>query len=61
MVTPAASPQEAAAVAAAIEQFLAETAPVPARECEPVNPWLWAGLQEGVRRGEVVAPPPCSG
>ena len=61
MVTPAASPEEAAAVTAAIEQFLAETAPAPAEERETLNPWLWAGLQEGVRRGELLAPPPPSG
>jgi hypothetical protein len=62
MVTPAASPEEAAAVTAAIEQFLAETAPAPAAEAaECMSPWLWAGLQEGVRRGELLAPPPCSG
>ncbi len=61
MVTPAASPQEAAAVTAAIEQFLAERAPAPAVERERMSPWLWAGLQEGVRRGESLAPPPPSG
>jgi hypothetical protein len=61
MVTPAASPQEAAAVTAAIEQFLAETAPAPKPEGERISPWLWAGLQEGVRRAELLAPPPPSG
>jgi hypothetical protein len=61
MLTPAASPQEAAAVTAAIEQFLAETAPAPKPEAERISPWLWAGLQEGVRRAELLAPPPPSG
>jgi hypothetical protein len=43
----AASPEEAAAIAAAIEQFLRDTAPAPA-PAEPVavNPWLRAGLYE---------------
>lgn len=58
MVTPAASPEEAAAVTAAIEQFLAETAPFPSAERERMSPWQWAGLREGVRRAELVAPPP---
>jgi hypothetical protein len=61
MVTPAASPGEAAAVAAAIEQFLADTAPAPNREEQTMSPWLWAGLQEGVRRAELLAPPPSTG
>jgi hypothetical protein len=43
----AASPEEAAAIAAAIEQFLRDTAPAPpASEPEP-NPWLEAALREG--------------
>ena len=43
----AASPEEAAAIAAAIEQFLRDTAPAPA-PAETMNPWLRAGLHEGV-------------
>ncbi len=45
----AASPEEAAAVVAAIEQFLRDTAPAPA-PAEParMNPWLRAGLFENV-------------
>lgn len=46
----AASPEEAAAIAAAIEQFLRDTAPPPAAEAR-VNPWLRAGLLEGTKRG----------
>ena len=43
----AASPEEAAAIAAAIEQFLRDTAPPPASgEPEQVTPWLRAGLYE---------------
>ena len=46
----AASPEEAAAIAAAIEQFLHDTAPPPAPAATRVNPWLRAGLFEGVGR-----------
>jgi hypothetical protein len=45
-----ASPEEAAAIAAAIEQFLRDTAPPPAAEEPAVNPWLRAALFEGVGR-----------
>ena len=43
-----ASPEEAAAIAAAIEQFLRDTAPAPAADGDAVNPWLRAALYEGV-------------
>ena len=42
-----ASPEEAAAIAAAIEQFLRDTAPAPEPTGDAVNPWLRAGLYEG--------------
>ena len=42
----AASPEEAAAIAAALEQFLRDTAPAPAPATTRVNPWLRAGLYE---------------
>jgi hypothetical protein len=41
-----ASPEEAAAIAAAIEQFLRDTAPPPAQPEAGMNPWLRAGLFE---------------
>jgi hypothetical protein len=44
----AATPAEAAAIAAAIEQFLRDTAPAPSPDREQVSPWLRAGLMEGV-------------
>jgi hypothetical protein len=44
----AASPEEAAAVVAAIEQFLRDTAPAPAPPARGMNPWLRAGLYENV-------------
>ncbi len=46
-----ASPEEAAAIAAAIEQFLRDTAPPPAAPEARLNPWLRAGLLEGAKRG----------
>ena len=46
--TSAATPEEAAAIAAAIEQFLRDTAPAPAAEGDALSPWLRAGLYEGV-------------
>jgi hypothetical protein len=48
MTHAAASPAEAAAIAAAIEQFLRDTAPAPQQDTEQVNPWLRAGLMEGI-------------
>jgi hypothetical protein len=47
----AASPEEAAAIAAAIEQFLRDTAPPPADAGASASPWLRAGLLEGAKRG----------
>ena len=43
-----ATPEEAAAIAAAIEQFLRDTAPAPAPADDEMNPWLRAGLMEGI-------------
>jgi hypothetical protein len=42
-----ASPAEAAAITAAVEQFIAETSPE-APAAETVNPWTRAALLEGV-------------
>jgi hypothetical protein len=47
IVATSASPDEAAAIAAALEQFLAETAPAPTPMSE-VGGWLRAALAEGV-------------
>jgi hypothetical protein len=46
----AASPEEAAAIAAAIEQFLRDTAPPPAEEGPVVSSWARAGLLEATGR-----------
>jgi hypothetical protein len=44
----AATPDEAAAIAAAIEQFLRDTVPAPSPASDAMNPWLRAALYEGV-------------
>jgi hypothetical protein len=46
----AASPEEAAAIAAAIENFLRDTAPPASAEAPTMSPWLKAGLLEGAGR-----------
>ena len=50
IVAPSASPEEAAAVVAALERFMRETAPAPAPAEPPRNPWQRTALLEGVRR-----------
>jgi hypothetical protein len=45
-----ASPEEAAAVIAAIEQFLRDTAPPPAERPRVPSPWVQTALLEGVDR-----------
>lgn len=47
-----ASPQEAAAIAAALEQFLIETAPAPERSATQ-NPWQRAALREGIAARQI--------
>jgi hypothetical protein len=44
----AASPEQAAAIAAAIEQFLRDTAPPPESDGPSISPWARAGLYEAV-------------
>jgi hypothetical protein len=55
IVAPNVSPDEAAAVVAAVERFMRDTAPVPVAPPAPPNPWQAAGLREGVVRQS--APP----
>jgi hypothetical protein len=50
LVAPNASPEEAAAVVAALERFMRETAPTPAPPAPARNPWQQAALHEGVTR-----------
>lgn len=44
-----AGPEEAAAISAAIEQFLRDTAPPPASCAERTNPWQRASLYENAK------------
>ena len=48
LIAPSASPEEAAAVVAALEQFMRATAPVPVATREAIDPWRRAALLEGV-------------
>ena len=57
IVAPAASPEEAAAVVAALERFLRETTPVVAAEKPRMSPWQRAALLEGVGREPTHRPP----
>jgi hypothetical protein len=56
IVAPAASPQEAAAVVAALERFMRETAPTTAPAPPPVSGWLQAARLEAVEREPGHAP-----
>ena len=48
IVAPDASPEEAAAVVAALERFMRETAPTPAPPAPKRNAWHEAAFREGV-------------
>ena len=56
IVAPGASAEEAAAVVAALERFMRETAPVPAPPEPQRNPWQRAALLEGVSRRPELPP-----
>ncbi len=50
IVAPNASPEEAAAVIAALERFMRDTTPPPAPPAPERNSWQQAALREGVGR-----------
>lgn len=50
IVAPGASAEEAAAVVAAVQRFMRETAAVPAAPHAPRDAWQQAALREGVAR-----------
>ncbi len=50
IVAPSASPEEAAAVVAALERFMRETAPALAPAPPPRDPWQRAALYEATGR-----------
>jgi hypothetical protein len=51
IVAPAASPEEAAAVVAAVERFMRDTAPTPAPPAPRLSGWVEAARLEAVSRG----------
>jgi hypothetical protein len=53
VVSGGASQTEAAAIAAAVEQFLADTAPAPEGAGEQQSQWLRAALEEGISARQV--------
>jgi hypothetical protein len=54
MLAPA-DPREAAAIVAAVEQFLADTAPAPVTVAAP-SPWQRAALIEGISAKQAFGP-----
>lgn len=50
IIAPSASPEEAAAVMAALEQFMRDTAPTPVPGGPPRNAWARAALLEATGR-----------
>lgn len=50
IVAPDASPEEAAAVVAALERFMRDTAPARVAGPQARNPWQRAALEEGISR-----------
>jgi hypothetical protein len=55
LLTNTGSDTEAAAVVAAVEQFLADTAPAPAPQAAPQSRWQRAALLEGTTRPQLLA------
>jgi hypothetical protein len=59
LVAPDASPEEAAAIVAALEQFMRDTAPTPVAPQQPtVSPWKRAALLEATRQAPDLPAPP---
>jgi hypothetical protein len=50
LIAPSASPEEAAAIVAALERFMRATAPPQAAVAEASDPWQSAAILEGVER-----------
>ena len=53
LVSSVGSEREAAAIVAAVEQFLADTAPAPQSAGPRQSPWLRAALEEGIAARQV--------
>ncbi len=58
LIAPSASPAEAAAIVAALERFMRDTAPRLAPATEGVDPWQRAAMLEGVAREVYGSRPP---
>jgi len=50
IIAPSASPAEAAAIVAALERFMRDTAPPTAPQPPALDPWLRAAMLEGTSR-----------
>ena len=55
-ISQTATPEEAAAIAAAIQRFSADTTVVRATEPAGMDPWLKAAIEEGISAKEVFGP-----
>jgi len=55
-ISQTATPQEAAAIAAAIQRFTQDTAVAAPAETAGIDPWLKAALEEGVSAKEAFGP-----
>ena len=55
-ISQTATPEEAAAIAAAIQRFSADTTVVLATERAGMNPWLKDAIEEGISAKEVFGP-----
>lgn len=58
LIAPSPSPVEAAAIVAALERFMRDTAPPLAAPVAAVDPWLRAAMLEGVARDVYGSRPP---
>ena len=56
LIAPSASPEEAAAVVAALERFMRATASPPAPPTAEIDPWRRAAILEGVERETAANP-----
>jgi hypothetical protein len=50
IIAPSASPAEAAAIVAALERFMRDTAPPTVPQPQALDPWLRAAMLEGISR-----------
>ncbi len=58
LIAPSASPAEAAAIVAALERFMRDTAPSTAPAPQAIDPWVRAAMLEAVSRDPQGSRPP---